>query len=58
MTAWWLGQPLSTQLAAWVRQLMGGSLPAALQIFGVLCLLAAAASLASRTVTRRSSAVV
>jgi hypothetical protein len=58
MTAWWLGQPLSTQLAAWVRQLVGGSLPAALQIFGILCLLAAAASLASRAATRRSTAVV
>ena len=58
MTAWWLGQPLSTQLAAWVRQLVGGSLPAALQIFGILCLLAAAAALASRAATRRSTAVV
>jgi len=58
MTAWWLGQPLSTQLAAWVRQLVGGSLPAALQIFGILCLLAAAAALASRLATRHSTAVV
>jgi MFS family permease len=58
MTAWWLGQPLSTQLAAWVRQLMGGSLPAALQIFGILCLLAATAALASRAATRRPAAAV
>lgn len=58
MTAWWLGQPLSTQLAAWVRQLVGGSLPAALQIFGILCLLAAAASLARRAAGRHSNAVV
>ncbi len=48
MTAWWLGQPLSTQLVAWVRQLVGGSLPAALQIFGILCLLAASVAFASR----------
>jgi MFS family permease len=58
MTAWWLGQPLSTQLVAWVRQLVGGSLPAALQIFGLLCLLAASAALASRAATRHSTAVV
>lgn len=46
MTGWWLGQPVSTQAAAFVRQLTGGDLPAALQVFGILCLLAALAALA------------
>ncbi|MGU7771579.1 MFS transporter [Burkholderia sp. MR1-5-21] len=51
MTAWWLGQPLSAQLAPWVRNLQGGSLPAALQVFGVICIVAAVIT-ASRRRTR------
>jgi MFS family permease len=34
MTAWWLGQPLSAQLAPWVQGLQGGSLLGVLQVFG------------------------
>jgi len=48
MTGWWLGQPLSTQAVAFLRGQMNGSLPATLQILGVLCLLAAAAALIGR----------
>jgi MFS family permease len=53
MTGWWLGQPLSTQLAALVRNHFGGNLPATLQFFGVLCLGAAAIALASSLMRRR-----
>ena len=48
MTGWWLGQPLSTQAVALLRGLQGGSLPAALQVLGFLCLAAAAIALVSR----------
>jgi len=48
MTGWWLGQPLSTQAVAYLRGQAGGSLPAALQILGVLCLIATAIALAGR----------
>jgi MFS family permease len=55
MTGWWLGQPLSTQLAALVRNHFGGNLLATLQFFGVLCLVAAAIALASNLVSRLPS---
>ena len=48
MTGWWLGQPLSTQAVAFMRGQVDGSLPAALQILGVLCLVATAIALISR----------
>jgi MFS family permease len=57
MTGWWLGQPLSTQLAALVRNRHGGDLPATLQFFGALCLVAAVIALASYLLRRRPSAV-
>jgi MFS family permease len=41
MTAWWLGQPLSAQLAPWVQGLQGGSLVGVLQVFGIACIVAA-----------------
>jgi MFS family permease len=41
MTAWWLGQPLSAQLAPWVQGLQGGSLLGVLQVFGIACIGAA-----------------
>jgi MFS family permease len=41
MTAWWLGQPLSAQLAPWVQSLQGGSLLGVLQVFGIACIIAA-----------------
>jgi MFS family permease len=50
MTGWWLGQPLSTQAVALLRGQMNGSLPEALQIFGILCLVAAAIALVSGSV--------
>ena len=53
MTGWWLGQPLSTQFVALVRNGNGDNLPAALQVFGVLCLGAAAIALASLVLRRR-----
>jgi MFS family permease len=53
MTGWWLGQPLSTQLAALVRNYSGGNLPATLQFFGVLCLVAAAIALSTLLLRRR-----
>jgi MFS family permease len=56
MTGWWLGQPLSTQLVALVRGSNGGDLRAALQIFGVLCLVAAAIALATHLARQRRSA--
>jgi hypothetical protein len=52
MSGWWLGQPLSTQVAALVRNLNGGDLPATLQFFGVLCLAAAAIALANHLLRR------
>jgi MFS family permease len=55
MTSWWLGQPLSTQLAALVRNHFGGNLPETLQFFGVLCLVAAAIALASNLLRHRPS---
>jgi MFS family permease len=48
MTGWWLGQPLSTQAVAFLRGQVNGSLPAALQILGILCLVATAIALAGR----------
>jgi len=43
MTGWWLGQFLSPQAITLLAKKLGG-LPAALQAFGILCLLAAALS--------------
>jgi len=43
MTGWWLGQFLSPQAITLLAKRLGG-LPAALQAFGVLCLVAAALS--------------
>jgi MFS family permease len=48
MTGWWLGQPLSTQAVALLRGQMNGSLPEALQMLGILCLVATAIALVSR----------
>lgn len=48
MSGWWLGQPLSSQVVAFVRSQYDGNLPATLQILGILCLAAAAIALASR----------
>jgi hypothetical protein len=48
MTGWWLGQPLSTQAVAFLRGQVNGSLPEALQILGILCLVATAIALAGR----------
>lgn len=48
MTGWWLGQPLSTQAVAFLRNQNDGSLPATLQILGILCLVATAIALAGR----------
>lgn len=47
MSAWWLGQPLSAQVVPFLRSQLGGNLPAALQVLGVLCLVAALAALAA-----------
>ena len=47
MSGWWLGQPLSSQAVAFMRGLYGGNLPAALQVLGILCLVAAAIALIS-----------
>jgi hypothetical protein len=49
MSGWWLGQPLSSQAVAFTRARLGGDLPATLQILGILCLIAAAAALVSRS---------
>jgi predicted MFS family arabinose efflux permease len=48
MTGWWLGQPLSTQAVALLRGQVSGSLPEALQILGILCLIATAIALGGR----------
>jgi len=48
MTGWWLGQPLSTQVVAFVRRQFEGNLPATLQVLGILCLVAAAIALVNR----------
>lgn len=48
MTGWWLGQPLSTQAVAFLRNRLDGSLPRTLEILGILCLVAAAIALISR----------
>ena len=51
MTGWWLGQPLSTQAVALLRGQAHGSLPEALQILGILCLVAALIALVGRLKT-------
>ena len=48
MTGWWLGQPLSAQAVALLRAQVHGSLPEALQILGILCLVAAVIALVGR----------
>jgi MFS family permease len=48
MSGWWLGQPLGSQAVAFMRAQNGGNLPAALQVLGILCLVAAAIAFASR----------
>ncbi|MEC3951117.1 MFS transporter [Sphingobium sp. HWE2-09] len=48
MSGWWLGQPLSSQAVAFMRGQFDGNLPAALQILGIACLIAAGVALASR----------
>ena len=53
MSGWWLGQPLSTQVVALARNHYRGDLPAALQFFGVLCLVAAGIALANQLLRRR-----
>ena len=57
MSGWWLGQPLSTQVVALVRNRYGGDLPATLQFFGILCLAAAAIALTSLVLRRRLSRI-
>jgi MFS family permease len=54
MTAWWLGQPLSAQLAPWVQGLQGGSLLGVLQVFGFACLAAALVAAIRRATGSRS----
>lgn len=54
MSGWWLGQPLSSQAVAFMRNQNGGDLPAALQVLGILCLIAAVVALVLRL--RRGSA--
>lgn len=57
MSGWWLGQPLSTQAVAFIREQMNGNLPATLQILGVLCVLATAGAIYGRLrVTARQTA--
>jgi MFS family permease len=53
MSGWWLGQPLSTQVVALVRNHYRGDLPATLQFFGMLCLVAAGIALANQLLRRR-----
>jgi len=53
MSGWWLGQPLSTQVVALVRNHYRGDLLATLQFFGMLCLVAAAIALANQLLRRR-----
>ena len=48
MSGWWLGQPLSSQAVAFMRGQNGGDLPAALQVLGILCLIAAVVALVLR----------
>lgn len=48
MTGWWLGQPISAQAVPILRGQMDGNLPAALQMLGVLCLVATAIALLGR----------
>jgi MFS family permease len=57
MTGWWLGQPLSTQLVAWLRQQVGGNLPVVLQLLGILCLVAALLAFMNRGKVPRSTTV-
>lgn len=45
MSGWWLGQPISAQAVPLLRGEMGGSLPATLQLLGILCLVAAGIAL-------------
>ena len=49
MSGWWLGQPLGSQAIAFLRGRMDDSLPAVLQVFGILCLIAAAIALFNRS---------
>ena len=56
MTAWWLGQPVSAQLAPWVQGLQGGSLLGVLQVFGIACLVAAVVAAIRRGADSGSSA--
>jgi len=59
MSGWWLGQPLSSQVVAFLRNRYEGDLPAALQLLGILCLAAAAVALVSRIRARgRTEATV
>lgn len=46
MMGWWLGQPLSTQIAAVLKE-RTGSLAAAMQVLGIVCLIAVAVALIS-----------
>ena len=48
MSGWWLGQPLSSQAIAFMRNQNNGDLPATLQMLGIACLVAAAVALLSR----------
>jgi len=57
MSGWWLGQPLSTQAVALLRNQQGGNLPAALQVLGILCVGAAIIALFGRTRSAAQSGV-
>jgi MFS family permease len=48
MSGWWLGQPISSQLVAFLRGQNDGNLPVTLQMLGITCLIAATIALVSR----------
>lgn len=48
MSGWWLGQPLGSQIVAFLQGRMDGNLPAALQMLGMASILAAIIALAGR----------
>ena len=55
MAGWWTGQFLSPQAATLVRK-QTGSLPEALQVFGILCLVAAAIAFVMQRIRSRAAA--
>ncbi|WP_237713973.1 MFS transporter [Novosphingobium sp. Rr 2-17] len=57
MMGWWLGQPLSTQIAAVLKGWQGGNLTLALQTLGIVCLVASFVALLSMLRGRINPAV-